>query len=321
MSSPFPLLRLPELVLCEVFKSLNIGEKIKLSICSKKISTQINNTRLYSQKVIIVLDMLHQGIRVHTENNKNSFEIFTYPDSEKTGNSDIKQFSIACCSVPALTIPTGIKIFWKNHREGFLTVIHHLLKIFPCKISTKSSCCDSDLFQPTISMLFDLQLEFKMLTISLNGSKDENLFWNQISNKLGLVKSLSISSIPDPGFRPVFTSWPLEINIGSSAWFTLESLLACTCTRIILEESLLKNKWLDLILRKWKAGGYPNLTYLRIQGQNISINGTRILGINLWELDYNVIETEDESKEATIRMIGQSMEIYVIHFHRYYILK
>ncbi|EFO85052.1 hypothetical protein CRE_21984 [Caenorhabditis remanei] len=112
---PIPLLRLPRLVLFDVFKSLNIGEKIKLSLCSKKVSTQINNARLYSQKVIVVLDILYQEIRVYCEDNKDAFKIFNYPDSEKILNSNIQQFSIACCTVNVNSISKGVRIFWKNH--------------------------------------------------------------------------------------------------------------------------------------------------------------------------------------------------------------
>ncbi|EFO85014.1 hypothetical protein CRE_22013 [Caenorhabditis remanei] len=259
---PLPLLRLPQLVLCEIFKSLSIGEKIKLSLCSKKISTQINNAQFYSQKVLVDLDILNQNIRVHSENDEDIFEIFTYPESEISRNSNTEQCSIACC----------------------------LLKIFQCKISTNISQYNSDLYQPTISMLFDLQVEFKKLTISLDGSEDQNLF-NQISNKLGLVEDLQISPGWLPGFKPIFISWPQKITIWSSYWFTLEHILACTCTTIILEMSHLGNKDADVILRKWKAGGFPYLEYLSVEGESIS-NG-RILGMYWMELQGMVIHTDD----------------------------
>ncbi|KAF1771301.1 hypothetical protein GCK72_003127 [Caenorhabditis remanei] len=261
-----PLLRLPRLVLGEVFKSLNIGEKIQLSFCSKKVSTQINNARFYSQKVIVVLDCLNEKINVHSENNKETFEITT---------------------------------FWKNHRGGFLSVIRYLLKMFQCKISISNNY-NSDLFQPTISMLFDLQVEFKKLTILLTGSKDHNLLWNQISKKLELVDDLKISSVPDPGFRPVFTSWSKTINIWRSYWFNLESVLTCTCSRITLELSNLGNKDLDEILKNWKAGGLPNLKHLRVESQRITNNGSTILGMAPLELREKEIQTDDGSKKATI---------------------
>ncbi|EFP01929.1 hypothetical protein CRE_13782 [Caenorhabditis remanei] len=106
MSSSFSLLRLPRLVLCEIFKSLNIEEKINLFLCSWKISTQINNARLYSQKVIVDLDCLCHNIRVCSENYRDSFEISIYPDFWKRHNSNTQQFSIEC--------------------RGFLSVIEHL---------------------------------------------------------------------------------------------------------------------------------------------------------------------------------------------------
>ncbi|EFO85029.1 hypothetical protein CRE_22029 [Caenorhabditis remanei] len=311
MFSPFPLLRLPRLVLCEVFKSLNIGEKIKLSLCSKKVSSQINNARLYSQKVIIDVDCLNHKIRVHSENNKVIFEISTYSDPCKSQNSNVQQFSIAGCSVRVIHIPTRIKTFWKNYREGFLSVIRHLLKMFQCKISISISCYDNDLYQPTMSMLFDLQQEFKRLGIKLEGSEDRQLLWNQISNNLGLVENLSISSVSDPGFSAVFTSWPQKIGIRSSAWITLEHLLECTSTRIILKRSQLENKDLDVILKNWKAGGLPNLEYLEIHSHNITNNGATILGMAPLELRGKVIQSDDGSKRAFIRMSNQSIEMSV----------
>ncbi|EFO85094.1 hypothetical protein CRE_22055 [Caenorhabditis remanei] len=128
MSSPFPLLRLPRLVLFEVFKSLSIREKIKLSLCSKKVSTQINNARLYSQKVIVDLDLLYKEISVHSENNKDTLEIFIRPDPRNTLNSSTRHFFTACYA-------KRITIFWKNNRDGYLSVIRNILKMFQCKIS------------------------------------------------------------------------------------------------------------------------------------------------------------------------------------------
>ncbi|EFO85081.1 hypothetical protein CRE_21989 [Caenorhabditis remanei] len=315
MSSPFPLLRLPGVVLCEIFKSLSIGEKIMLSFCSKKVSIQINIARLYSQKVIVDLDLLYQRIIVYSENDQDFFKVSIYPDSGKTFNSNTQQFSIACRT-------TGITTFWKNDQKGFLFITHHLWKMFPCKMSIDSSFYSSDLFQPTISMLFDLQVEFEELNIVLQVLKDHNLFWDQTSSKFGLVEYLRISSIPNPGFKPVFISWPQKIDIWKSYWFTLEHLLECTCTRIILRKSH-QNEDLNVIIENWKAGGFPNLEYLYVESHYIRNNGTTILGMYLLELDGKVIQTDDESSRATFELGYQSNEMSVtpLQLPLHYILK
>ncbi|EFO85000.1 hypothetical protein CRE_22009 [Caenorhabditis remanei] len=318
MSSSFLLLRLPRLVLCEVFRSLSIGEKIQLSLCSKKISTQIINCRLYSQRVLVDLDCFSYKIRVHSENNRDTFEISIYSDSCKSHNSNTHQFSIACCTVKVISIPKGIKTLWKNNREGFLSVIQHLLKMFKCKFSTNISCYNSDLYQPTIAMLFDLRMKFKTIIIELNGSKDRILLWNQISNKLELVEDLVFFSGLDPGFSPVFASWPQKISIMDSVVFTLESLLACTCTTITHRQSHMKNKDLDVILKNWKAGGLPNLNCLRLDSLMITDDGGHILGTTFRELNGMVIQTDDGSKKATINtyaeIYAQSIEMSVTSF-------
>ncbi|KAF1771187.1 hypothetical protein GCK72_003013 [Caenorhabditis remanei] len=299
---PFPLLRLPRLVLCKVFRSLNIEEKIKLSICSKKISFQINDDRMYSQKVIVNLDISKQEIRVHSENDEDAFKVSIHLDIGKRHHSNTQQCSIACCTVRVMSTRKKFKTFWKTYSEGFLFVIQHLLKTFQCKVSTSFNCRDSDSFQPTISMLFDLQLEFETLSIHFKGSEDEKLLWNQISSNLGLVEYLTISSVPNIDFTPVFTSWPQQINIMNSAWFTLESLLTCPCTTITLWDSNLENKDLDEIFRKWRAGEFPNLKYLKILSRNFTDNGGHVLGRNFRELDGMVIQTDDGSKKATIEL-------------------
>ncbi|EFO85006.1 hypothetical protein CRE_22018 [Caenorhabditis remanei] len=294
MSSPFPLLRLPGVILCEVFKSLSIEEKIKLSLCSTKISTQINNAQFYSHNVIVNQDFLSHKIRIHSENNKDVFEILICPDIGKNHNSNTQRCPIACCTVPVIFIPTGIKIFWKIYSEGFLSVIQHLLKVFQCKISININCYCSNLFQQTISKLFDLQLEFRTLTI-----KTQHL---TIYNNLGRVEDLRIFSLPDPEFIPVFTSWPQKITIMNSAWFTLEYLLTCTCTRIFLEDSSLGNEDLDVVLKNWKSGGFPNLEYLYIESQRISDNGSTILGVNLLKLRGKHIKNNDRSKKLVAKL-------------------
>ncbi|EFP08661.1 hypothetical protein CRE_30554 [Caenorhabditis remanei] len=293
---PFPLLRLPRLVLCEVFKSLSIGEKIKLSFCSKKISTQIHIARLYSQKVIVDLDILSRKIEVHSENSREIFHIFNCSDTGTNIAPDWQPYRIEGRTVPVIFFLNSIQIFWKNNEEGFLSVTQHLLKMFQCKISIKIT----GLYQPIIFELFKFQLEFKALTIRPNGSKNQILLWNQIFSKLELVEDLIILHIVGSDVTPVFASWPQTIIIWSSAWFTLEYLLACPCTSILLEGSHFENKDLEVILRKWKTGGFPNLEYLCVYSQGITNNGTTIMGMNFMELNGKVIQTDDGSKKATI---------------------
>ncbi|EFO85084.1 hypothetical protein CRE_22006 [Caenorhabditis remanei] len=311
MSPSFPLLRLPGVVLSDVFKSLDIEEKFKLSLCSKRISTQINNARLYSQNVIVDLCGLYQKIEVSSENNKDTFYILNFYECGARNNPDIHQYRIEERTVPVFSSGIGITLFWKNLREGFLFVLRYLLKIFQCKFSIKN-ICNTYLFENTISELLDLQLEFKKLSICFNLLKNQHLLWNQVSNKLGLVEDLEILS--GSGFRPVFTSWPQEISITGSDWFTLEYLLECTCTTISLGGSLLENKDLDETLRKWKTGGFPNLKCLKINSQSIETTGTTILGMRLLELSGKVIQTDDGSKKATIDIGNGRIEMYVTSF-------
>ncbi|EFO98948.1 hypothetical protein CRE_05255 [Caenorhabditis remanei] len=308
--SPFPLLRLPGVVLCELFKSLSIGEKINLSLCSKKSSIQINNDRLYSQRVIVDLVYLGQKIRVHSENEKDTYAIFISPDSWKSNDSNTQQFSIACCSVRGTSFSIGIDTFWKNQQEGFLFNIRHLLKMLQCTISTSVSCYESDLYGPIISELFDLQVEFKAFTILLN----KHLLFKQMSSNFGRLENLRIISVANPGFSPVFHSWPQKIRIGSSYWFTVEFLLACTCTHITLEESCLENKDLDEVLKNWMVGGLPNLKYLKIHSLRSTNNGDHILGMDWSELNGMVIQTDDGSKKATIKLTPFWIEMDVIPF-------
>ncbi|KAF1771331.1 hypothetical protein GCK72_003157 [Caenorhabditis remanei] len=116
----------------------------------------------------------------------------------------------------------------------------------------------------------------KTITIELVGSEDRILLWNQISNKLELVEDLTI---------------------------------ICACATITLEDSRLKNKDVDKILRKWKTGGFPNLERLKIHGRNITNNGTTILEMDWMELNVMVIQTDDGSKNATIKTNVRSIEI------------
>ena len=259
------------------------------------------------------LDFLNRKIRVFSENNEVRFEIFTYQDSWTTQYFDTQQVHIAGCSVPITSSRIGMSTFWKNRQEGFLSVIRHLLKIFRCKFSISNNY-NSYSFScaKTISELFNLQVKFKRLSIRLNGSEDRILLWNQISSYFGLVEDLTISSVANPGFRPVFTSWPQKIDIPwCSDWVTLESLLACTCTTIRLGGSHFCNKDLDDLLRKWKSEGFPNLKCLKIYSQNIRRNGTTILGMNLLELRGKVIRTDDGSKKAIINTGDGRIEISV----------
>ncbi|EFP08665.1 hypothetical protein CRE_30559 [Caenorhabditis remanei] len=265
-----------------------MAEKIKLSFCSKKVSIQINNARMYSQKVIVDLDCSCHDIKVYSENNKDSFEIFVY-------------FIYGQCN------PNSIK---RNRQVGFLSVIRHLLKIFRCKLSINNDY-NSYSFEKTISELFDLQMEFKTLTINFNRAEDQLLLWNQISNKLGMVEDLLFLSSCDADFIPVFTSWPQTITIMNSNWFTLQTLLVCPCSSINLQKSRLENRDLDEILKNWKSGGFPNLERLIMHSQRFTNSGRTIMGMSLLELDWKVIQTDDGSKKAIISSRGQCIVMSV----------
>ncbi|KAF1771165.1 hypothetical protein GCK72_002991 [Caenorhabditis remanei] len=249
-------------------------------------------------------------IRILSEDDKDKFAIFISTDYSNRQNSNTQQFSIACCTVPVVYLTYGIETFWKNYQEGFLFIIRHLLKMFQCKITTSARCYESDLFQPTVSELLNQQVEFKALTIL----HTQNMLFNRKFSNFGLIEDLRIISVTHPGFRPVFSSWPQKISIKSSHWFTLESFLTCTSTNIILEESCLVNKDLDVVLRKWKAGGYQNLKYLKIHSLRTAYNGEHVLEMNWMELNGKVIQNDDGSKKATIELGPQSIEIYVTPF-------
>ncbi|KAF1771290.1 hypothetical protein GCK72_003116 [Caenorhabditis remanei] len=107
-------------------------------------------------------------------------------------------------------------------------------------------------------------------------SKDEKLLWKRIISNFWQVEDLRIFSVANSGFIPVFTSWPQKINIRNSYWFTLETILACTSTTILLGRSRLENKDLDVILRKWKAGGFLTLKRLTIDSRNFTGDGEQI---------------------------------------------
>ncbi|KAF1771294.1 hypothetical protein GCK72_003120 [Caenorhabditis remanei] len=90
--------------------------------------------------------------------------------------------------------------------------------------------------------------------------------------------------------------------------------MACTCTTIKLEESHLGNKDLDEILRKWKAGGFPNLERLMIHSKFIAVNESTILGMSPFELRRKDLQTDDGSKKATFKLSTRSIEMSVTPF-------
>ncbi|KAF1771327.1 hypothetical protein GCK72_003153 [Caenorhabditis remanei] len=315
---PFPLLRLPGVVLCEVFKSLSIGEKIKLSFCSKKTSAQINSARLYSQKVIVVLGMTGKVIRVYSENETVGFYIAIC--TEKIDDSNIHHAQIEGCTVPVTTTdsePIKINTFWKDLKEGFLSITRHLLKIFHCKISTERDSWRHELFQPILTELFNQQQVFETISIGLHESVDHN-WLNRIFTYSELVEGLEIPylhSLPLSSFIPTFPPWPRQrITIKPNfSWLTLDTLFTCTCSDIYIARTNLENKDLDEILTHWKAGGLPNLEYLTIGSTKIKSDGDPILGIipSEWE-DETTIQTDDGLKTADVQLWQNYLEMQTL---------
>ena len=259
---------------------------------------------------MIDLDFLSHKISIHSKHSKERFHIFNSSDTGTKIHRNIQQYQIGGRTVPVVFCFKSIQIFWNNHQKGFLSVTQHLLKIFRCKISISIGYYDNDSLQPITSELLNLQVELKNLTFYLNESQDQTL-WNQISSNFGLVEYLRIVSDNNPGFTPVFTSWPQKISIFTSAWFTLEYLLACTSTRITLGCSHLGNKDLEETLKKWKTGGFPNLEYLCVYSQGITNNGTTIMGMNPSELHGKDVQADDGSKKTTFDIDYGRLEMFV----------
>ncbi|EFO85038.1 hypothetical protein CRE_22025 [Caenorhabditis remanei] len=315
---PLPLLRLPGVVLCEVFKLLSIGEKIKLSFCSKKTSAQINSARLYSQRVIVVLIMTQKVIRVYSDYQPVGFYIAIC--TEKIDDSNIQHARIEGCSVPVTTTdsePIKINTFWKDLKEGFLSITRHLLKIFHCKISTGRDCWRHELFEPILTELFNQQQVFEKIFIGLHESVDHN-WLNRIFTYSELVEGIEIPylySLTPSTFIPTFPPWPRqEITIKPNfSWLTLDTLFTCTCSHIYIANTNLENKDLDEILTYWKAGGLPNLEYLTIGSTKIKFDGDPILGMvpSEWE-DETTIQTNDGLKTAVVQICQNYLEMLTL---------
>ncbi|KAF1771318.1 hypothetical protein GCK72_003144 [Caenorhabditis remanei] len=314
---PFPLLRLPGVVLCEVFKSLSIDEKIKLSFCSKKTSAQINSARLYSQKVIVVLIMTGKLIRVYSDHQPVGFYIAIC--TGKIDDSNIQHVPIEGCTVPVTpTEPIKIKTFWKDLKEGFLSITRHFLKIFHCKISTERDCWRHELFHPILTELFNQQQVFETISIGLHESVDHN-WLNRIFTYSELVEGLEIPylySLTPSTFIPTFPPWPRQkITIKPNfSWLTLDTLFTCTCSDIYIARTNLENKDLDEILTHWKAGGLPNLEYLTIGSTKIKFDGDPILGLvpSEWEDDEITIITDDGLKTAVVQLWQNNLEMQTL---------
>ncbi|EFO96389.1 hypothetical protein CRE_14598 [Caenorhabditis remanei] len=289
MTIPLKLLGLPILAIAEILKPMDPIELLNLSQTSRKVSRLIflANTHRWEvsfDKYIIIHTKKYSYNKIITQTAKWMSVMMT-----KNGNSEAKGWRT---------------LYWKS--ADWISLVFHIIQVFKCsitKIRTGYSMNFQD-FQRVMEFIMARQSEMKLLELTPL-ELDENVL-EGIFKRIKITDTLTIFHKFSPKF--CYRNDPKHIYIKHSGWFGLKNLLDSNCVSMELSWSSLSNRHLNMFLKKWMAGKYPNLHYLKISGEKLNFKG-KILGI---ELPIEEIEDPwvvEDTIGGTIRTCVGSVQI------------
>ncbi|PIC54440.1 hypothetical protein B9Z55_003693 [Caenorhabditis nigoni] len=155
---------------------------------------------------------------------------------------------------------------------GLINVFLYFIDTF--RINTVGWLHNTEENMDVLRQIGKITIERNMVigSVSIYDLKDERVVMGfmPLTNQMNITKGIRCWQTFPSNFQHKFTRYPKWIHLKNSSWFNTEQLLNCTCTKIELEDSMLRNQDLDLFLREWKKkGGFPNLRSLIVESKNI----------------------------------------------------
>ncbi|CAO4363453.1 unnamed protein product [Caenorhabditis nigoni] len=275
---PIALLKFPTDLLRDVLKQCNPFELYCLSKCSKKaqktvkLGGKMNWTISYwgSKEIVICGNSLDYVFKA-TEKQEDYFKIESYQGYK------------------SMQIPMegAVELFFYVIDTLGICIVRKLLVQFVERFDNISKVA---------KVLMERDMEIEILSIGFFQDVQVLANFMPLINQMRITKEFELGRKFPPDFHYQLVNYPSYIQIIYAFWFDINQLLSCTSTRIVLGDSVLSNRDLNVFLRHWKtAGTFPNLQCLIIMSENID-NKSAIL-----DMVPPITRVENPRKQVSIR--------------------
>ncbi|KAF1759146.1 hypothetical protein GCK72_015607 [Caenorhabditis remanei] len=259
MTSPFPLLHVPNLPLARIIDFMEPNELVPLSFCSQKSHSVIKTLR----KVPHDERLLVEGPYTNS-----SFLSFTNCDCVlSTGNSayisssekeEYVKLGGQKVRVKMHRLVEYLITYWEDKLTGLKAITDYVTDLFNIDVSEVRVCKDSFKMIEHVTSKQKTPLE-KVVYVDWNvvPSEDE---MNYILRDCRCSSQICINSEALPDFRFSNNFRRIDcLEISNSKWVTIDNLLTMDGIDIHLNNASLTNSDLNVFLRHWLSGGSPRL--------------------------------------------------------------
>ncbi|EFP04242.1 hypothetical protein CRE_26687 [Caenorhabditis remanei] len=266
-SSPFPLFRLPHVVLSEVFNSTTPDEIIRISLCSKRAARIIKYTSSKWKKRKD-LELVLQGTQPSVVQYEEITLLSVSHISEVEDQRQLVNMKIGESIVPIDT--SNMITYWKDKLKGVRSVMEYVMDIFNSEI--EDFYITEDATSSEIHYIFQWMAKrktvFSVCFLKCNNvtTDDLNFFLRNIQfNKIVCLEGRLPKTYRYQ--RNSFWTFPRGlVNIDNGSWMKMSHLLTMNCRMITVSYVPFTNKEINCFLKKWQAGeACPLLKHLHFE--------------------------------------------------------
>ncbi|EFO95944.1 hypothetical protein CRE_17582 [Caenorhabditis remanei] len=257
MTSPFPLLHVPNLPLARIIDFMEPDALVSLSFCSQKSYSVIKTLRKTPRDERLLVEGSNIPFLSLTNfdcvlNTGNSAYISSSEKEEyvKLGGQKVR--------VKMHRLVEYLIIYWEDKLNGLKAITDYVTDLF--NIDLSKVCVSKDTFKliEHVNSRQKTPLE-KVVYVDRSASptKDE---MNYILRDCRCSSQILIYSEALPDFRFSNNFRRIDcLDISNSKWVTIDNLLTMDGIDIHLENASLTNSDLNVFLKHWLSGGCPRL--------------------------------------------------------------
>uniref|UniRef100_A0A1I7V493 F-box domain-containing protein n=1 Tax=Caenorhabditis tropicalis TaxID=1561998 RepID=A0A1I7V493_9PELO len=268
MCVAFPILLLPIVAFREIVRLLDLGEIIKLSLCSRKCKTLVKTQHLrpmltigVSHLISITIKRCAKQPKVDDTEDPNKLKFCFVDFSSFDGHVETMYWNFDGHRVPVLqNTSNSYLIYWENSLMGTQTVTSFLTDLFNIRIDRLS------LFtrEPRVSkkladLVMSRQDSIQSLVYKVYHNAEEV---DYVLDKCKVTDTLILGVPISPNRDIRFRLNKIQLDV---PWLTIDNLIEFDCCDILIVVTKLSNQDMNRFLKSWVNGGFPRLRSLSLQ--------------------------------------------------------
>ncbi|KAF1759110.1 hypothetical protein GCK72_015571 [Caenorhabditis remanei] len=261
MTSPFPLLHVPNLPLARIIDFMEPNELVPLSFCSQKSHSVIKTLRKAScdEHLLVggskknVLSILFKNFGCVLSTTDSAYiSSFQKEEYVKLGGQQVR--------VKFHRLRNHLMTYWDDKLTGLEAITDYVIDLFNIDVS---EVCISKYSFKIIEWVNSRQttplkkIVYMAMAWGPCSSEDE---MNYILRDCRCSSEILIYSEAPPSFRFLNNFCRIDcLDISNSKWVTIDNLLSMDGIDIILGSSTLTSSDMNVFLKHWLSGGCPRL--------------------------------------------------------------